>query len=90
MAYHPNNTPPKHIQNLVNSSAYSDYENKTVFENDLYEVVLKEYYYALYDKKEPRYKYRDTYVTLRDCNEDFAIKIAEGLTILAASSRNGA
>ena len=81
MSYHPTTTPPKHIQNLVNSSGYSEYENKTVFENDLYEVVLKENHYALYDKKEPRYKYRDTYVALRDCNKEFAIKIAKGLTV---------
>lgn len=87
MTYIPNNTPPKHIQKLINSSC-SDYKNKTIFENELYEVVSTEHYYALYDKKEPRYKYRDTYVTLRDCKKDFAIKIAEGLTVLAVSKSN--
>jgi hypothetical protein len=88
MAYHPNNTPPKHIQNLLNSSFNNEFNNITVFENDFYEVVSKEHYYALYDKKESRYKYRDTYVTLRDCNEKLAVKIAEGLTYLITSNRN--
>lgn len=82
------NTPPKYVLNPLNSCDYSEHEDETVFENSIYKVVSKEQYYALYDKRESRYKYRDTYVTLRDCKKDLAIKIAEGLTALVTSSHN--
>lgn len=49
MAYHPNNTPPKHIQNMMNdNSYYSEFKEKILFENEYYVVLNKsDYYYFL-------------------------------------------
>ena len=78
MAYHNRNTPPKHVQKLMNSSYPSDQENSIVFKNESVLIIQKEYYKALYIGG----KESDHYITLRDCSDDDAIKIAKGLSEL--------
>lgn len=83
MAYHPNNTPPQHIQNMMNdNSYYTEYKEKIIFENEYFIVVDKPDYYALYDNKKTIYWDRGYTIIRGNCSKELVINIAKGLTLL--------
>ena len=79
MAYHPKNIPPKHIQKLMNSTMDIEDDELVIFDSEKYQLVQKDFCYALFDKKCTRYEYRDKYIEIRNCDKKVAIKIAESL-----------
>ena len=82
--YHPNNTPPKHIVELMNDNDFSDHEDSVIIKTDLYSLVQKEYYYAIHKMGDRD----DNYIILRDCSREDAIAIINGITLIKHEKEN--